>query len=195
MRPPNAAHTYGPWRIREIAPDFTVADVWELPVRGGADDFGALVDIMANLDPTTGDSAGLRMLFRARWSLGRLLGWDNISERLVPGTDQASLAERLPPDLRNTVLEGAFGHVFTPLYRTDTEFAAEVSNQTVHALMHLAWVDRGEGCYHGEMAVYVKARGRLGREYMAAISPLRYWVVYPALMNQIERAWSARAGG
>ena len=34
-----------------------------------------------------------------------------------------------------------------PLFRTDNEFAAELSNQTVHGVMHLAWVDRGEGRY------------------------------------------------
>ncbi|MGH2983378.1 MAG: DUF2867 domain-containing protein, partial [Solirubrobacterales bacterium] len=69
---------------------------------------------------------------------------------------------------------------------------AEVSNQTVHGVMHVAWVDQGEGRYHGQMAVYVKPRGRLGKGYMALIKPFRYWVVYPALMRQIERAWNAR---
>jgi hypothetical protein len=42
------------------------------------------------------------------------------------------------------------------------------------------------------MAVYVKPRGRLGEGYMAAIKPLRYRVVYPALMREIERAWKRR---
>jgi hypothetical protein len=42
------------------------------------------------------------------------------------------------------------------------------------------------------MAVYVKPRGRLGKGYMALIKPFRYWIVYPALMRQIERAWNAR---
>ena len=44
------------------------------------------------------------------------------------------------------------------------------------------------------MAVYVKPRGRLGRAYMALIKPFRHAIVYPALMRQIDRAWSARAG-
>ncbi len=34
MRLPNATHETHPWRIREIAPDFTVEDVWALPVYG-----------------------------------------------------------------------------------------------------------------------------------------------------------------
>jgi hypothetical protein len=43
------------------------------------------------------------------------------------------------------------------------------------------------------MAVYVKPRGRLGKGYMALIRPFRHWVVYPALLRQIERAWNARS--
>ncbi len=81
---------------------------------------------------------------------------------------------------------------FAPLYRTDVEFAAELSNRTVHGVMHLAWVDQGEGRYQGQMAVYVKPRGWFGSAYMALIRPFRHWVVYPALMRQIERAWNAR---
>jgi RNA polymerase sigma factor (sigma-70 family) len=42
MRLPNTAHDARPWRIREIAPDFTVEDVWALPVHGGAEDFQTL---------------------------------------------------------------------------------------------------------------------------------------------------------
>ena len=110
----------------------------------------------------------------------------------IPGTDETSLAGRLPDDLRDTATDRNFGSSFVPLYRTDVEFAAEVSNQTVHGVIHLAWVDQGEGRYQGQMAVYVKPRGRLGRGYMALITPFRYWIVYPALMRQIERAWDRR---
>jgi Protein of unknown function (DUF2867) len=41
------------------------------------------------------------------------------------------------------------------------------------------------------MAVYVKPRGRFGEQYMAFIAPFRHWVVYPALLRQIERKWQA----
>jgi uncharacterized protein DUF2867 len=81
---------------------------------------------------------------------------------------------------------------FVPLYRTDTEFAAELSNRTVHAAMHLAWVDEGGDRYRGEMAVYVKPRGAFGKGYMALIKPFRHWIVYPALLKQTERAWRTR---
>lgn len=42
------------------------------------------------------------------------------------------------------------------------------------------------------MAIYVKPRGAFGGAYMAAIKPFRHWVVYPALMQQMDRAWQSR---
>jgi hypothetical protein len=81
---------------------------------------------------------------------------------------------------------------FVPLYRTDDEFAAELSNRTIHAVMHLAWAEQASGDYQGQMAVYVKPRGWLGSAQMAFIKPFRYLVVYPALMRYIERAWNRR---
>src|SRR5918997_5379516 len=111
----------------------------------------------------------------------------------TPGTKETSLTDRLPDDLHNTAADVHFDSVpFAPLYRIDVEFAAEMSNRTVHSVMHVAWVDQGEGCYQGQMAVYVKPRGRLGKGYMALIKPFRYWVVYPALMRPIEREWNTR---
>jgi hypothetical protein len=192
MRIPNAVHESRAWRIREIAPDFTVEDVWALPVYGGAEDFQRLLEVMASLDPTNRVSFATRALFRLRWRLGKWFGWDDPVAKLpIPGKRESSLADRLPDDLRNTAAGLRF-RPFTPLYRTDNEFAAELSNQTVHAVMHLAWVDQGVGRYLGQMAIYVKPRGRFGKEYMALIAPFRHWVVYPALMRQIDRAWNTR---
>jgi len=205
MRLPNAAHVSGPWRIFEITPDFTLEDVWALPVHGGAEDFQTLIEMTASLDPANAESLTTRVLWRVRDRLGSWFGLGRISAPVdsdsddaagklpIPGTNETSLTDRLPDDLRNTAGDLKFTFLpFAPLYRTDVEFAAELSNQTVHGVMHLAWVDQGEGRYQCQMAVYVKPRGPLGKAYMALIKPFRYWVVYPALMRQIERAWNAR---
>jgi hypothetical protein len=205
IRLPNAAHESRPWRIREIAPDFAVEDVWALPVHGGAEDFPALLELMSASDPANAESLPTRLLWRLRDRLGKGFDLGRISTPVesgsgdaagklpIPGTSETSLAERLPEDLRNTAADLEFGALpFVPLYRTDVEFAAEVSNRTVHGVMHLAWVDQGEGRYQGQMAVYVKPRGRFGKGYMALIKPFRHLVVYPALMRQTERMWNAR---
>jgi hypothetical protein len=207
VRLPNAVHESRPWRIRDIAPDFILEDVWALPAHGGAQDFQTLLEIITSGldDPDNWESLPTRVLWSVRDRLGGWFGLGRISVPIdsggddaagklpIPGTNETSLSERLPDDLRNTAADLQFDSVpFAPLYRTDVEFAAELSNRTVHDVMHLAWVDHGEGHYHGQMAVYVKPRGLLGKAYMALIKPFRYWIVYPAMMREIERAWKRR---
>ncbi len=195
MRLSNDEHESHPWRIREIARDFTLEDVWALPAYGRAEDFDALLELMASGDPEEGGSLATRLLWQLRWQLGRVFGLDEPGEALaIPGTQITSLSERLPEDLRGTVAGMEFERLpFTPVYRTDSEFAAEISNKTVHGVMHLAWVELGDGSFQGQMAVYVMPRGSLGKAYMALIKPFRHLIVYPALMRQIERAWNARS--
>jgi hypothetical protein len=202
MRLPNATHESHFWRIHEIVPDFTLEDVWALPVEGGPADNERVLELMASSDPADADSRAVRALWRLRdrlgswFNLGRISvpadgGPDGAGNLPIPGTSETSLSGRLPDDLRGTAAGVDFGSLpFVPLYRTDAEFAAELSNQTVHGVMHLAWVDQGEGRYRGQMAVYVKPRGAFGRAYMALIKPFRYWIVYPALMRQMERMWN-----
>lgn len=194
MRLPNSEHEAHAWRIGEVVPDFRLEDVWALPAEGGAEDFARLLEVMASLDPADSESRATRALFSVRYRLGGWFGWDEPPHPLAIADDtETMLRARLPEDLRNTV--GGLGlrsTDFTPLYRTDVEWAAELSNRTVHAVMHLAWIAKGDGLYQGQMGVYVKPRGRFGAAYMAVIAPFRHLVVYPALMRQIERAWNAR---
>ena len=195
----NASHASLPWRIHEIVPDFTLEDVWVLPARGGAGDFDRLLALGTDLDPANADSRAARFLWRVRDRLGAWFDLGRISEpeggndRLpIPGTEETTLADRLPPDLRAAEWDRDFGSLpFRPLFRTDTEAAAEISNRTVHGVMHLGWAETGDGEYQGRMAVYVKPRGRLGHAYMAFIKPFRYAIVYPALLRQFERRWDA----
>jgi Protein of unknown function (DUF2867) len=204
-RLPNSAHEARPWRIRAIVPDFTLEDVWALPVQGGADDFPALLEMTDAIDPAHSDSRATRFLWELRDRLGKWFGLGRTAiprdpdgpaatgELPIPESDETSLRGRLPEDLRETVGAVDFGSLpFDPLYRTDNEAAAEISNQTVHGVMHLAWVDRGEGLYQAQMAVYVKPRGRFGQGYMALIKPFRHLIVYPALMRQVGAAWERR---
>ena len=196
MRLPNAAHESRPWRIREIVPDFTLEDVWASPMRGDAEDFPAVLELLASADPANADSLPTRFLWRLRDRMGSWFGLGEISapaeggdaDRLpIPGTDERSLSGRLPEDLRNTVADVDLGSLpFVPLYRSDDEFAAEISNRTMHGVMHLAWVEQGEDQYQAQLAVYVKPNGLFGKGYMALIKPFRYLIVYPALMRQIE---------
>jgi hypothetical protein len=194
MRLPNSAHEAHPWRISEIAGDFALLDVWAPPVRGGPGDFDAFLEVMSSIDPTGSPSPAARALFRLRSQLGALFGWDDddARRRPIPHCEENSLRARLPDDLRGTATAKRPGSRFLPIYRTEDEWAAEIANDTVHAIMHLAWVEDREGAHRPELAVYVKPRGVLGGAYMALIAPFRHWIVYPALMRQIRAAWDAR---
>jgi hypothetical protein len=194
MRLSNSEHESHAWRISEVAPDFRLEDVWELPAQGGLGDFATLLEVMASLDPASAESCATRALFSIRYRVGGWFGWDDARRQLpIPDDTDTTLSARLPEDLRNTARgPDLSSSSFLPLYRTDVEWAAELSNRTVHAVMHLAWVEKGGGRYQGQMGVYVKPRGRFGAAYMALIAPFRHRVVYPALMREIQRAWNAR---
>lgn len=181
------------WAIAQIADDLKLLDTWTLPADGRREDFGKLVDLMAAFDPSDVDSVIVKVLFAVRERLGSLLGWDDANKRrAIPGCRESSLTERLPEHLRGTATpqgDASRGAGFTTLYRTEDEWAAEISNDTVHGVLHLAWVDEGAGRFRGQLRVYVKPRGALGRLYMLAIQPFRHLIVYPALLRQIERRW------
>jgi hypothetical protein len=198
---PKTAHEAYPWVIAQIANDFKLLDAWALPVEGGPDEFDSFLETMTSFDPAKAESVVSRALFWVRFRLGELFGWDDASKiRPIPGCIETSLSARLPDDLRGSaksaVISGAMQRAaggFVPVYRTDKEWAAEISNATVHGVLHLAWVEQGGDRYRAQMGVYVKPRGRRGEFYMMLIQPFRHLIVYPALMRQIGRAWDAKS--
>jgi hypothetical protein len=193
MRLPDSAHTSRPWRIHELVRDFRLEDVWALPTPGGPDDFARLVQLMASSDPSERSPAAVRTLFAIRWKLGELFGWDDPGA--FTGSERPTLRDRLPADLRDGPSGPEFDALpFSSLYLIHDEFAAEIVNKTVHAVLHLGWVQDEAGSYHGQMAVYVKPNGRLGNVYMAAIAPFRHLIVYPPMLRMIGRRWRAEAG-
>ena len=186
-RLPKAAHTSQPWRIQEIAPDFQLEDVWALPTPGGRDDFRKLVQTF---------SQPARMSFLAeslmtlRWKFGALFGWDNPGAGI--GSRVHTLRERLPTDLLEaSPMPDNPAIPFKSVYLTNNEWAREIANSTVHAVMHIGWVADGRGGYRGQMAVLVKPNGLFGKIYMAIIKPFRYLFVYPSLIQSIKRRWQA----
>jgi hypothetical protein len=183
--------------------DFTLEDVWMLPeIIGSADDFPQAIALVTGAIPADSPNLLARALWRVRELLGR---WCDLGETskpasdasdyAIPGTAETTVAARLAADLRGTADDVRFEHLpFVPLYQTDDEFAAEISNKTVHGVLHLGWLPQNDGTYHGQMAVYVKPRGHFGSAYMAFIKPFRYLIVYPALERQLAKSWTRRQG-
>jgi Protein of unknown function (DUF2867) len=188
---PEVAHTSQNWRIDEIVPDFRLEDVWALPTPGGPNDFPLLVQGLASADMAKDLPRAARTLWKLRWRLGELLGWDE--EDAESSSRVPSLRDRLPADLRIAPPGPDFDALpFASLYLLENEWAAEIANRTVHGVMHVGWVAEETGGYHGQAAVYVKPNGPLGSAYMAAIKPFRHLIVYPQMMRELERRWSER---
>src|SRR5439155_4266988 len=128
---------------------------------------------------------------RLRLAIGRVMGWDQAPNSLpIPGCTETSVADRLSAVDRekNHARQGEPSPLpaaaVKTVYRFDDEALFEVSNDTVHALLHLGQVEGG-----GELAVYVKSRGAFTRFYMAAIWPFRHFYLYPRLIACVERQW------
>ena len=194
MRLPSTAHTSRPWRIHELTPDFRLEDVWALPTPGGPGELPRLVSqFVSGDDFPQGAPLVVRTLWEARLKIGGLLGWDGMGTGV--GSRVSTLRDRFPEDLRAAPTGPGFDALpFASLYQLENEWAAEMANRTVHAVMHIGWVPDESGRYHGQMAVLVKPTGLFGTAYMAVIKPFRYLIVYPALMRQIEREWQAGTG-
>ncbi len=115
----------------------------------------------------------------------------------IPGCTEVSVSERvsaedrgrtrpgpeLPPSLRRLGVR--------PIYVFERDALYEISNSTIHALLHLGWT-----AGIAELAVYVKVRSWVSRLYLLAISPFRHAIVYPSLIRGVSRKWrAARATG
>jgi hypothetical protein len=191
-------HRQRPWRVHALAPDFELLDVWEYPIRARPPhDLAYFAGFFQRVEREVTSGAGAAgLLFKLRAFLGRVFGWDDDTGPLpIPGCEETSLRTRLSPGedpgpaRAGLAFDNGLG--FDVVYERDDELLYEISNRTVHALMHLGWIDKGDGTHAPRMAVYVKPRGASGRIYMALIAPFRHLVVYPTLLRKMGAAWEA----
>jgi len=191
-----ADHADPSWHINQVAADFDLIDAWQLPVTGEPDEFSEFVRFFRSQDLGHDENSTLYgLLFTVREKLGDVLGWDEeVLTQPIPGCQETSLRDRLSDELRATIDPSEDkAEEFRMVYETDAEAAMELSNSTVHAAIHFAWIRSTDGltCF-GQMGIFVKHRGRLGRIYMPAIAPFRHYIVYPALMRRLEAGWRTR---
>jgi hypothetical protein len=172
---------------RAVLADVPIHDVNVVDLPGG----GAgrtITDVRALHAPGTLISANpvVRALFALRWFLGHRLGWD----AKAPAQKSGSFLDRVPEEtrLRSVRPPGSADGPFRLLYILEREALAEIQNATVHAFLLSLLVERPGG-YRLYWVVYVKATSWVTHVYMALIEPLRRFVVYPALLREIRRAW------
>ena len=71
---------------------------------------------------------------------------------------------------------------------------SELRNATVHAFVSLS-IRQTPGGYLAYLGVFVQPVHRFTRLYMAAITPFRRLVVYPAVIRKMQSTWAERYGG
>jgi len=179
-----------PLEVHAILEHVPPRDVTAVDLPGGGPG-RTLSDVRALI--STGDllsaSPLARALFALRLWLGRVFGWDR--PRHAP--PQTSYLSRVPTTLqaRSVVQPGTIERGFRLLYLIEHESLAEIRNATVHAFLCAALCER-RGGYRLYWAVYVKPSSWLTPVYMALIEPFRRFIVYPAMLGRVRRAWTAR---
>ena len=177
--------------VHSLLADVPLHDVTAIDLPGGGPD-REISDIRSLL-ARGADQAGsaTRFLFALRIGMGRLLGWD----REVHAGPETSYVRKMTEDqkTRSVVPPGTADGPFRVLYVYRREALSEIRNATVHAFscMALAPVDGGYRLYWG---IYVQPVSRFTPIYMGLIEPFRRWIVYPAILRRLRRAWiSAQA--
>ena len=178
-------------RCHALLGDVSPHDVWAIPLAGGGPN-RTMRDVRA-VSPQLAlpSNPAVRGLFALRRALGRRVGWD----REKPDWSDESYVHRLTDEdrARSLVTPGTREGSFRTLYLFPDEGLAEVRNATVHGFLASALRARPGG-YLLHWAIYVKPVSRLTPVYMAAIDPFRRWLVYPALVRELQAAWSREYG-
>lgn len=179
-------------RCHSLLGDVPLHDVWEISLVGGGPN-RTMSDVLAVSPFRRPPSANVlvRRLFALRETLGKLFRWDE--PRHDPPRE--SYIHRLTDEdrARSLVSPGTPEGPFRMLYLFPTEAVAELRNATVHAFLAIVLRARLDG-YDLYWAIYVKPVSSLTRFYMALIDPFRRYIVYPALIREMQGAWSRAYG-
>lgn len=126
-------------------------------------------------------------LFWLRTLIGRVLHWDEAPELVVP----LSYASQLTQDdiARSIVPPGKPAGISRIVYEFDHEMLGEIINRTVHCFWVMA-TERTTTGYVLWLAVYVKKLNWFTPIYMALISPMLKWIIYPSMHRGVRRRWA-----
>jgi hypothetical protein len=175
-------------RAHELLQGVPLYDVSVVDLPGGG--AGRRVADIRALDSAVAPSRIAKALYGVRRFLGRAFGWDRVPMR-PEDTLLSHLSER---DRRDSeVAPGTPDGSFLLLYQFPGEALSETRNATVHGWVCVALARTATG-YRMYLAVYVLPVSWLTRPYLIAIEPFRRFILYPAVLRRIRRAWLAVYG-
>jgi Protein of unknown function (DUF2867) len=125
-------------------------------------------------------------LFWLRGLIGRILHWDDVVELVESVTYLPRLTEE--DRTRSLIAPGKVEGISRVLYCFENEFLAEIINRTAHCFWVMA-SERTEKGYALYLAVYVKKLNWFTPIYMALITPMLKWVIYPSMFKGLRRRW------
>ena len=179
-----------PWRAHTFLAGVPLRTLERIDLQGGREGmkieeislitgFGGEKEI--KLDPLT------QSLFWLRGLIGRMFGWDDVPDLI---TSQSYLTRLSAEDYaRSRVKPGKASGISRILYLCDDEMLGEIINRTVHCFWVMA-VERTSTGYTLWMAVYVRRLNAFTPIYMALISPVLKWIIYPAFKRSIIKRWA-----
>jgi hypothetical protein len=176
-------------RVHDLLRHVSLYDVSVIELPGGGAG-RSIADVRA-LDSAAAPSRIERALYGLRHLLGRMFGWDDM--RI---DTEYSLAGLLSERDRNDseVPTGTPDGPFLVLYRFPKEQLNEIRNATVQGYVCTALIPTATS-YRLFFAVYVIPVSWLTRPYLLAIEPFRRFLLYPAMLRRIRRAWIEKYGG
>ena len=175
-------------RAHELLHDVPLYDVSVVDLPGGG--AGRSVADIRTLESAAAPSRIANALYGVRQFLGRVFDWDR-----APMRPEESLLSRLSErDRRDSEIPpGTRDGPFLLLYQFPSEALSETRNATVHGYVCTALARTATG-YRLYWGVYVRPVSRLTRPYLIAIEPFRRFILYPAMLRRIRRAWLAAYG-
>jgi hypothetical protein len=185
MRASSAEYLSLKLRAHELLHDVPLYDVTVVDLPGGG--AGRSVADIRALDSAAAPSYIANVFYAVRRGLGRVFGWDRIPMR----PEDSLLSQLSERDRRDSeIAPGTPDGSFLILYQFPGEALSETRNATVHGYVCLALARITTG-YRLYFAVYVLPVSWLTRPYLIAIEPFRRFLLYPAMLRRIRRAWNA----
>jgi hypothetical protein len=183
-----------PLRVHAVLSGVPLHDVWavDLPLAREGITLREFLQRTRQAENLRNVSWQVRALFAFRMWLGRIFGWDKQPDR---ANTSSSFVERLTDEdrQRSSVPPGTSAGYFRVVYSFENEVLREAINRTVHGATLFALLPTPRG-YRFYFAVYVRRVSWITPVYMALIAPFRKWIVYPAILRQIQRNWSTAFG-
>ena len=173
-------------RAHTLLADVPLHDVWVAHLRGGGGEV-SMEDVRRLLmDGFQGQhSPAMIGTVAVRSLLGTMFGWDADG---CEGISDSYVSRLSIQDRERSLHEPGEG---SWIYTFEREALAEIINCTVHAFVALTLQPVEDG-YDFYWAFYVKPVSWVTPYYMGLITPFRRTLIYPSIIDAVEREWSAR---